>query len=117
MRVWKKISAMAAMAAMCVSLAVPAAASAEEINARIGGCGGDCKWISGVGEEEISSEKHIHAYWADVMGHIMIFEYECEMKTIREFEYKACQNCGIVMRVKTLGEYITHSINEKNKLF
>ena len=110
MRLWKKVSAMVAMAAMCMTLAVPVTASAAEVDARMGGCPGGCQnWTYGEAEEVASTEPHEHIYISDIGVAIHL---ECKVKTIREFEYKACKDCGTVVRIRTIREYTIHSVDE-----
>ena len=106
MRLWKKVSAMVAMAAMCMTLAVPVTASAAEVDARAGGCPGGCQnWTYGEAEEVASTEHHDHI---SATGQTV----DCTIKTMREFEYKACTACGIVVRIRTIRLYTTHSVDE-----
>ena len=85
MKLWKKISAMAAMVAMCVTLAVPATARAEEVDTRMGGCPGGCDMLQyGVDKATISSEPHIHND-----------EYLCRIDEIQITYFLYCNDCGI----------------------
>ena len=84
MKLWKKISAMAAMAAMCVTLAVPATARAEEVDARMGGCPEGCDWKPGIERVVTSSEVHEHDG-----------EYLCRIDYITIYYFKYCNGCGI----------------------
>ena len=58
MKLWKKVSAMVAMAAVCMTMAVPVVANAE-VDARGGGCA-EHNWQSRIEEHVISV--HNHAY-------------------------------------------------------
>ena len=60
MRLWKKVSAMVAMAAMCMTLAVPVTASAAEVDARAAGCPEGCIWLPDIGRMVTDSEIHEH---------------------------------------------------------
>lgn len=84
MKLWKKVSAMVAMVAMCVTLAVPVTASAETIE-RIGGCA-----------------RH---GWSDVQirdGDVVATDFHtladgsyCQIDTVEVFQYQYCNDCGI----------------------
>ena len=107
MRLWKKISAMAAMAAMCMTLAVPAAASAEEVNARIGGCGGNCDWTDNLERKEPGeSREHWHiTVIKDKNGKETILLDWCKITTIKVITYQACKTCGITKTNDSREEY------------
>ena len=111
MRLWKKISAMAAMAAMCVSLAVPATVRAEEINARIGGCPGGCVWSEDRREDVLSTDSHYFmSYELTEGGTVIPHKVKCEIEYVKITCVKYCNPCGIMQQPRY--EYITrHSKN------
>ena len=84
MRLWKKVSAMVAMAAMCMTLAVPVTASAEEVNPRIGACPEGCVWLPGI-ERVVTPGDEPHEHNG---------EYLCRIDYIRIYYFKYCDGCG-----------------------
>lgn len=87
MKLWKKVSAMAAMAAVCITMAVPAVASAET-NARIGGCAHN-EW----------SETQIRYEVVSTSSHIYEGNDKCEIQELKVVEYKYCNDCGIIQTI------------------
>ena len=107
MRLWKKLSAMVAMVATCITLGVPATASAETME-RVGGCA-EHDWISKTRDEVISTTQHIHQYVIVAPnGKQTILLVDCEIQTIAEIEYQACKNCGISVTIGRTGERTEH---------
>ena len=84
MRLWKKVSAMVAMAAVCMTMAVPVTASAAEVDARVGGCPGGCVWELDIKKVVTDSEVHEHNG-----------EYLCRIDYITIYYFKYCNGCGI----------------------
>ena len=85
MRLWKKVSAMVAMAAVCMTMAVPVTASAAEVDARVGGCPGGCDTLQyGINKTILSSEPHIHDGG-----------YICTIAEIQITYFCYCNDCGI----------------------
>ena len=98
MRLWKKVSAMVAMAAMCMTLAVPVTASATEVDARLGGCPGGCNWTDTMVGYRVDST-YTHEYVSIIPhpnGMTSIVPGECTVEVRTEIYYKACRDCGIV---------------------
>lgn len=83
MRLWKKVSAMVAMAAMCMTLAVPVTASAAEVDARMGACPEGCTWLPGTERVPIDDEVHEHDG-----------KYLCRIDYMRLYYFKRCAGCG-----------------------
>ena len=83
MRLWKKVSAMVAMAAMCMTLAVPVTASAAEVDARMGACPEGCNWLPGLEKVLIDSETHKHNG-----------KYDCTINYKRIYYFNYCEGCG-----------------------
>ena len=83
MKLWKKVSAMVAMAAVCMTMAVPVVASAE-VDARMGGCAHD-KWTYAEREEPTGVTTK-HTYYDG---------RECTVTEFKLVEYKYCNDCGI----------------------
>ena len=98
MRLWKKLSAMAVMAAMCVTLAVPVTASAE-VDARVGGCA-----------NHVWSDTQVRKEPTGVTTeHIYDDGRKCTITEFKVIYYEYCDACGIT---KTVGQTYTyeHSI-------
>ena len=93
MRLWKKVSAMVAMAAVCMTMAVPAVASAE-VDAR-GGCP-EHEWKYGKEKRVVSV--HTHAYEGG----------QCQRTEYAVYHYKYCNDCGLTYLEEITTE-ITHS--------
>ena len=94
MRLWKKVSAMVAMAAVCMTMAVPVVASAE-VDARVGGCAVH-NWQPGMDELVLSVERHAYEVGLCVRTE----------KDVITYEY--CNDCGHKKDV-VITRVITHS--------
>ena len=97
MRLWKKVSAMVAMAAVCMTMAVPAVASAE-VDARVGGCAVH-NWSVTQVREEVSGTT-IHKYDDG---------RDCTITEIKVIRYQYCNDCGIIQTIDHTYRY-EHSI-------
>ena len=97
MRLWKKVSAMVAMAAMCMTLAVPVTASAAEVDARTGGCA-QHNWTETMVRYRVDSTyPHDYVLIAENKdGSVTIIKGVCTVEERTAIHYKACTNCGIV---------------------
>ena len=104
MRLWKKFSAMAAMAAMCVSLAVPATVRAEEVNARMGGCPGGCNEVLDTREEIVSTRTRPCPDCEE--------DCDCTVTIVKVILYEKCYDCGNMMTIGSHEEIrVVHSSN------
>lgn len=108
MRLWKKVSAMVAMAAMCMTLAVPVTASAAEVDARMGGCPGGCDPIVTTREEVEEEKTTYHTYDKITQspgGTIQHEEVVCAIEIVKIITYEYCEACGAT---QTIGHtYVT----------
>ena len=84
MRFWKKVSAMVAMAAVCMTMAVPVVASAE-VDARMGACPGGCDWKPGTGTQVKFLKSHIYGNGLS-----------CAIEEVTLIYYKRCDPCGTI---------------------
>ena len=99
MRLWKKVSAMVAMAAVCMTMAVPVTASAAEVDARLGGCPDGCVFTL-VETEEVDPELTRYHTYDDITtspgGTIHHQEVVCAIETVKITTYECCNGCGIM---------------------
>ena len=101
MRLWKKVSAMVAMAAMCMTMAVPVTASAAEVEARVGGCPGGCEWEYDE-REEVTTQPTKCPNCDD--------ECKCTVTIVKIITFKKCNDCGTMVTVSSKEtSYETHS--------
>ena len=92
MRLWKKVSAMVAMAAVCMTMAVPAVASAETNMAR------ECpphQYSSELtGEEVYRTETHEYLHMIPQADGTMKGVWkDCTIQHIKIYHYQECVNC------------------------
>ena len=108
MKLWKKVSAMVAMAAVCMTMAVPAVASAE-VDARIGGCANH-DWTSEMVRYEVNTYTHEYAIITENPdGTLSERPGVCTVETTKKIYYKACINCGIIQTNRSESMPSSHS--------
>ena len=91
---------MVAMAAVCMTMAVPVTASAAEVDARLGGCPGGCFFQHKIEEVLMDSNSHDHD---DGHGGT----YLCQRKYYHVVDYNYCSDCGII-QINWQDDYIKH---------